>query len=150
MTGVETALRGVAREAEGAEGEEESELGAAGGREEPSAAPSTVVDDDDDSCCPKAFATGKGSGSSSRDICCICMESEAAVILPCYHSFCETCVDAWVASRRSTCPLCRAKMGTKHDRWQVIEELPPDFDVKTEIGRAMLHMAEKCGKTVDD
>jgi len=123
----------------------------------------STPDNDDDECDdggagdePIAVSTGiidscgkkkdPSASSKGRDICCICMESEAAVILPCYHSFCETCIDAWVASRRSTCPLCRSKLGTRNDRWQVVEELPPDFDVKTEIGRTMLHMALNCGK----
>jgi len=170
LTGVESALRDVVedgRERLNEEGttttverrdsrDSERELGAVGGtdgdglEEKPTSSSKTPShdvrgdgDEDDDSCGKKKDASASSKG---RDICCICMESEAAVILPCYHSFCETCIDAWVASRRSTCPLCRSKLGTRNDRWQVVEELPPDFDVKTEIGRTMLHMALNCGK----
>ena len=135
-------------------------LGAVGGVPEVSASsiyPVLIDNDEGDNddngdgdekatCCKKK----ESDGARNRDICCICMESEAVVILPCYHSFCETCIDSWVASRRSTCPLCRSKMGKRNDRWEVIEELPQDFDVKTEIGKVLLHMAALCGKKFEE
>ena len=163
---LETALSGVAGRAEdehetlvtnsennfatdansGANSLDSHMLGAVGGA--PRTLASTIypnLDEDD-----KEDVCKKESDAKHRDICCICMESEAVVILPCYHSFCETCIDSWVASRRSTCPLCRRKMGTRNDRWEVIEELPVDFDVKTEIGKVLLHMAELCGKNFEE
>ena len=165
LTGVESALRDVessqhvpddeesnnvdteVEKIRGGNGSEdrEEDLGAAGGTLETTEVKSTAASPGDDCCGDK-----KASSSKGQDICCICMESEASVLLPCYHNFCETCIDAWVASRRSTCPLCRCKMGTRNDRWQVIEDLPPDFDVKTEIGKTMLHMAQNCGKDFDE
>lgn len=48
--------------------------------------------------------------SINIDTCVICLEefvnSDELRILPCYHSFHMKCVDIWLTTKSSKCPLC--------------------------------------------
>ena len=39
--------------------------------------------------------------------CCICMDAEAVVILPCVHTYCESCIEKWYVIL-PICALCRS------------------------------------------
>jgi len=72
------------------------------------------------------------------ELCQICFENPVNVVLGCTHSFCEACLDGWVASH-ATCPMCRAQMDLKSESkgdvgWVLTT---PDEDLQR-IGRESL------------
>jgi len=52
--------------------------------------------------------------------CSICMDGRADIILPCTHSFCNTCINDWQARSR-TCPMCR-ELSNSDDVFVVVDE----------------------------
>lgn len=65
------------------------------------------------SCEVKALpaVTYKSRETSVTDACAICLESyevgEKLRVLPCHHDFHAVCVDKWLTTRRSFCPICK-------------------------------------------
>jgi pSer/pThr/pTyr-binding forkhead associated (FHA) protein len=57
--------------------------------------------------------------------CPICLDPVAAahMTVPCAHAFCGPCLAKWMASGRTTCPLCRCKLAGKFKAL----ELKPKF-----------------------
>lgn len=58
----------------------------------------------------KEVAAGGGGGAAAE--CAVCLsvmeEEEKAMLLPnCNHAFHVGCIDAWLRSNNSTCPICR-------------------------------------------
>ena len=44
-----------------------------------------------------------------RCIVCSMIFLRPIELIPCCHIFCETCINRWQQSRRTTCPLCRSE-----------------------------------------
>ena len=60
-----------------------------------------------------SMAVGVGAQRTDNDECCICLDNENTqswAILPCGHKFHGLCISQWVASRHSTCPVCRTRI----------------------------------------
>lgn len=60
-----------------------------------------------------SMAVGVGAQRTDNDECCICLDNENTqswAILPCGHKFHGLCISQWVASRHSTCPVCRTRL----------------------------------------
>lgn len=50
--------------------------------------------------------------------CPVCLDAPAAIVLPCTHAFCQSCMLDW-SGKSDTCPLCRATTtrGEIEDSW---------------------------------
>ncbi|KAL5007323.1 hypothetical protein ScPMuIL_016129 [Solemya velum] len=73
--------------------------------------------------------------------CCICMDNESRIILPCAHRFCEGCIDTWNVSHR-TCPLCRAQVSSTDDTW-VLTEKPDSSEYASEVKGYLVGLADR-------
>ncbi|RDD40879.1 RING finger protein 141 [Trichoplax sp. H2] len=71
-----------------------------------------------------------------KDECCICMDSQSDIALPCMHSYCHECINAWFEQNQS-CPLCRDSRGVD-DCW--ILSNPPET---SEVAGILISLAEK-------
>eukprot|EP00899_Mesostigma_viride_P012086 jgi/Mesvir1/20879/Mv07957-RA.1 len=54
------------------------------------------------------------SGDSSWSVCAVCLEEYAngdkLRLLPCRHEFHSACIDPWLMSRRTCCPVCKREV----------------------------------------
>eukprot|EP00794_Sanderia_malayensis_P017981 gene17981-19778_t len=58
--------------------------------------------------------------------CCICMERNSDVSLPCAHCFCKQCTVTWIhgdGDNHRSCPVCREAFGPDDEFWEMPE--PP-------------------------
>jgi len=77
------------------------------------------------------FPTSDASSTSGNEKeCSICMEREATLVLPCYHTFCEQCIKLW-KHKSDTCPMCRVAMQEQTEDCFVITNPPTDAEVKS-------------------
>ncbi|XP_023242112.1 RING finger protein 141-like [Centruroides sculpturatus] len=73
--------------------------------------------------------------------CCICMERDSEITLPCAHSYCLVCIEQWNVSNK-TCPICREKLENTDDSW-VMSEIPDTEIVSAELLQTLMGMIEK-------
>ncbi len=70
---------------------------------------------------------GGGAGEMERE-CCVCLERNSEMLLPCLHAFCEQCIVAWAEKndKCADCPVCRTPIVTASwaDSWQLVEDTP--------------------------
>jgi hypothetical protein len=52
-------------------------------------------------------------GHISMDDCAICTESLTVTKADCPHHFHSSCLEVWLLNHPHTCPVCRAKIGSK-------------------------------------
>ena len=65
--------------------------------------------------------------------CSICMSDISnKVTTPCKHSFCNGCLTNWLLSK-SSCPMCRYKIGDIQEQEQEEEEEDEDIDLVEEF-----------------
>ncbi|VDP05251.1 unnamed protein product [Heligmosomoides polygyrus] len=74
--------------------------------------------------------------ADNEGLCCICMENNNEVLLPCLHSFCLTCVAQEVEFRpRFSCPVCKARIEHPiENSWEVADP-PHPTEVVTYLSR---------------
>jgi hypothetical protein len=58
---------------------------------------------------------------SDLNLCCICLDKEIQCMLPCFHSYCNGCIQDW-RSRDLTCPMCRKRTSRTKEDFSIIEE----------------------------
>lgn len=80
-------------------------------------------------------------GDSDEEECVICMDRKARIILPCSHSYCEECIEAWQDFHRS-CPMCRASVGSREDSW-VLSERPDDHEMAYETTGYLMGLVDR-------
>ncbi len=80
-----------------------------------------------------------GAAKDSPDECCICLERERELILPCAHSYCLPCIEQWNVNNK-TCPVCRETLDSVDDGW-VVSEGPDSQEIATEIQKTLMRLA---------
>jgi hypothetical protein len=92
----------------------------------------------------KAFRQSDGvatviPGELSERECCVCLDRDSEIMLPCLHAFCERCIREWAERNEqcAECPVCRAPIASSAwaDSWQLVEETPLLQFVWSEIDR---------------
>ncbi len=92
----------------------------------------------------KAFRQSDGvatvtPGELQDKECCVCLERDSQIMLPCLHAFCERCIREWADRNEkcAECPVCRAPIASTAwaDSWQLVEETPLLTFVWSEIVR---------------
>lgn len=63
--------------------------------------------------------------------CCICYDNVRNRVLPCCHSFCEGCIDQWIACKFD-CPICRIHIGNVADEW-IVTDFPDLTDIMVDL-----------------
>lgn len=74
------------------------------------------------------------------EICCICMESKANLILSCTHNYCENCIKEWCVTN-NTCPICRAISG-ENDGF-ILADKPDYYNIQDEISKSLFQITDK-------
>jgi len=59
--------------------------------------------------------------------CIICMTAQCNIILPCMHSFCQSCIQRWSLDH-SECPFCRQNFSQMDNVW-VVTDHPGHLEV---------------------
>jgi hypothetical protein len=81
----------------------------------------------------KAFRASDGvatvtPGELSERECCVCLDRDSEIMLPCLHAFCERCIREWADRNEkcAECPICRTPIASTAwaDSWQLVEETP--------------------------
>ncbi|XP_046394031.1 RING finger protein 141-like isoform X1 [Ischnura elegans] len=72
--------------------------------------------------------------------CCICLERQPDVLLPCTHSYCQHCIELWNVDHK-TCPVCRETFESTDDTWVVISEAPGSDEIGKEIRTSLMNLA---------
>lgn len=90
---------------------------------------------------PSIILEGINVESCNPMECCICMERDSEVTLPCTHSYCLVCIEQWNVSNK-TCPICREKLENTDDSW-VMSEIPDSEIVSAELLQTLMGMIEK-------
>ncbi|KAF2901725.1 hypothetical protein ILUMI_04453 [Ignelater luminosus] len=83
--------------------------------------------------------TKGGYYNGDQSECCICLERQPEVSLPCTHSYCLPCIEEWNESH-DTCPICREKLESTEDTW-VLSEVPKAEDITEEIRSDLMNLA---------
>ncbi len=73
------------------------------------------------------------------EICCICMENKANLILPCTHNYCENCIKEWKVTSK-TCPICRC-ISSDSDAF-ILAEKPDYFHLQDEISKSLFEITD--------
>ncbi|XP_067949524.1 RING finger protein 141-like [Watersipora subatra] len=86
--------------------------------------------------------------------CCICMERDCELILPCTHGYCEQCINHWSETsrnprdrhRQNTCPICRGPLQDASNDWVMSEAgvAPPESG---EMPSLVLGLVDQAGVT---
>ncbi|XP_071452890.1 RING finger protein 141-like isoform X1 [Hetaerina americana] len=71
--------------------------------------------------------------------CCICLERQPDVLLPCTHSYCQHCIEQWNVDHK-TCPVCRETLESTDDTWVVISEAPGSEEIGQEIRTSLMNL----------
>jgi len=71
----------------------------------------------------------------------ICMDRKSQVMLPCSHSYCEQCIDAWQGSHRN-CPVCRATVNSANESW-VLSERPSADEMTNDATRCVMELVDR-------
>ncbi|KAF5274331.1 hypothetical protein FQR65_LT17030 [Abscondita terminalis] len=79
-------------------------------------------------------------GSSEQSECCICLERQTEVSLPCTHSYCMPCIEQWNETH-NTCPVCREKLESSEDTW-VLSEVPRAEEISEEIQSDLMNLTK--------
>lgn len=70
---------------------------------------------------------------ASKKVCPVCLEdihTEASVVRPCDHAFCQPCITRWI-EQTPTCPLCLKNIDTVTQSWRSDEDLKEQtYEVK--------------------
>ncbi|XP_067142168.1 RING finger protein 141-like [Centruroides vittatus] len=90
---------------------------------------------------PSIILEGINAELSDPTECCICMERDFEITLPCAHSYCLVCIEQWNVSNK-TCPICREKLENTGDSW-VLSEIPDSEIVSAELLQTLMGMIEK-------
>ncbi|CAJ0609538.1 unnamed protein product [Cylicocyclus nassatus] len=66
--------------------------------------------------------------ADSEGLCCICMENNNEVLLPCLHSFCMVCIALEMEFRpQFSCPVCKARIEHPiEESWEVPDPPNPE------------------------
>ncbi|XP_022671119.1 RING finger protein 141-like isoform X1 [Varroa jacobsoni] len=70
-------------------------------------------------------------------LCCVCLERERQISLPCAHSFCPSCIHEWQL-RSNACPLCREE-STVEDQW-ILEDGPDLTEMEKELKTTLVNL----------
>ncbi|KAK5643201.1 hypothetical protein RI129_007046 [Pyrocoelia pectoralis] len=70
--------------------------------------------------------------------CCICLERQIEVTLPCAHSYCTPCIEQWNELHES-CPICRERLESTEDAW-VLSEVPRAEEISREIQSDLMNL----------
>ena len=70
--------------------------------------------------------------------CCICLERQIEVTLPCTHSYCSPCIEQW-NEMHETCPICRERLESTEDAW-VLSEVPQAEEISKEIQSDLMNL----------
>ncbi|CAF0789518.1 unnamed protein product [Adineta ricciae] len=92
-----------------------------------------------------SFSTAKLSFNLPNDNeCCICMDRQPNLVLPCTHKFCDECFQQWssqvTATSSQTCPLCRVDINS--DSGFLLAEKPKYDHVKKTLTESILSLPE--------
>lgn len=83
------------------------------------------------SSCDHSKNSSFDKASVMDQCCCICYENKRNRVLPCCHSFCDQCIDQWIACKVH-CPICRNHIQSVTDEW-VIADVPNLTDVMLDL-----------------
>lgn len=76
--------------------------------------------------------------------CCICMDRQPNLVLPCTHKFCDQCFHEWStqtsATSSQTCPLCRVDIN--NDSGFLLAETPKYDNVKKMLTESILSLPD--------
>ncbi|OQR78746.1 RING finger protein-like [Tropilaelaps mercedesae] len=70
-------------------------------------------------------------------LCCVCLERERQISLPCAHSFCPSCIHEWQL-RSNSCPLCREE-STVEEQW-ILEDGPDLTEMDKELRTTLVNL----------
>ncbi len=74
--------------------------------------------------------------------CCICLDRQSNLVLPCTHKFCDECFHQWssqtTATSSQTCPLCREDINS--DSGFLLAETPKYDNVKKMLTESILSL----------
>ncbi|KAK2157338.1 hypothetical protein LSH36_193g07041 [Paralvinella palmiformis] len=104
---------------------------------------SLQVDQPNTVCASMILTQMDSTESTEPEECCICMDRQAVVILPCSHIYCEQCIDQW-SSDHKTCPICRATVQGNDDTW-VLTEKPDKSQMAYEATGYLMGLADRTG-----
>jgi len=90
-----------------------------------------------------SFSTAKLSFPIPNDNeCCICLDRQPNLVLPCTHKFCDECFHQWssqtTATSSQTCPLCREDINS--DSGFLLAETPKYDNVKKMLTESILSL----------
>ncbi|UJR23462.1 hypothetical protein I4U23_026464 [Adineta vaga] len=90
-----------------------------------------------------SFSTAKLSFNLPNDNeCCICLDRQSNLVLPCTHKFCDECFQQWSsqvsATSSHTCPLCRVDITS--DSGFLLAEKPKYDNVKKMLTESILSL----------
>jgi len=71
--------------------------------------------------------------------CTICMDRDSSLVLPCFHSFCEQCINMW-RTKSETCPICRVQMEGPTEECFVLANPPTNAEVKSFFSEFFDHL----------
>ncbi|CAF1005138.1 unnamed protein product [Adineta steineri] len=92
-----------------------------------------------------SFSTAKLSFTVPNDNeCCICMDRQPNLVLPCTHKFCDECFQQWSSqtspTSSQTCPLCRVDINS--DSGFLLAEKPKYDNVKKMLTDSILSLPD--------
>lgn len=92
-----------------------------------------------------SFSTAKLSFNVPNDNeCCICLDRQPNLVLPCTHKFCDECFRQWSSQTSTTssqtCPLCRVNVNSESGF--LLAETPKYDNVKKALTQSILSLPE--------
>ena len=79
----------------------------------------------------------QNSSEKDEEFCCICMERKPDSILPCTHSYCESCIKEWQVTN-TTCPICRHESGI-NDAF-ILADKPDYYHLQDEMSKSLFQI----------
>ncbi|KAK4886569.1 hypothetical protein RN001_002840 [Aquatica leii] len=86
-----------------------------------------------------------GLSNVEQSECCICLERQTEVSLPCTHSYCLPCIEQWNETH-DTCPICRERLESTEDTW-ILSEVPRAEEISEEIQSDLMKLTKNKSHT---